>query len=391
MLKQTAIPLAAFLITGSTALLAYDLLHYAIPYVVFKYPIAIVMLYAFFQLIAHAEQRRSAQLDEVGLLRPLRDGAYLVCLHMHLRDFGVDLNILSSESSMPVALISWAVNLVGYYADEQPRGLPGRLIDLIPGIAPTARRDLMSWVRPRRADRRARHIRGHRATPLARHPHARRLHPRLFQIRGVTVQNDRLDTRATLLNLLTAILWGGNSVSIKLGLAGIPPLCLAGVRFLLGGIVVYLWTRPLDLDLKLKRDEQRGVLGLIVIFFTQIYLLNMGTAYTLASRSTIFISAYPFFTALFAHLFIPGDKNQHAQNDRHDPVFPRRGAHLCRKPRAQRISTPLGRRPRARQRVPTRRAPSLSQAAHPKHAPGKSPHLAIRAQLAPVFRPQRAF
>lgn len=142
MLKQTAIPLAAFLITGSTALLAYDLLHYAIPYVVFKYPIAIVMLYAFFQLIAHAEQRRSAQLDEVGLLRPLRDGAYLVCSHMHLRDFGVDLNILSSESSMPVALISWAVNLVGYYADEQPRGLPGRLIDLIPGIAPTARRAL---------------------------------------------------------------------------------------------------------------------------------------------------------------------------------------------------------------------------------------------------------
>ena len=122
------------------------------------------------------------------------------------------------------------------------------------------------------------------------------------------MQNDRLDTRATLLNLLTAILWGGNSVSIKLGLAGIPPLCLAGVRFLLGGIVVYLWTRPLALDLKLKRDEQRGVLGLIVIFFTQIYLLNMGTAYTLASRSTIFISAYPFFTALFAHLFIPGDK-----------------------------------------------------------------------------------
>ena len=124
----------------------------------------------------------------------------------------------------------------------------------------------------------------------------------------MNVQNERLDTRATLLNLTTAILWGGNSVSIKLGLAGIPPLCLAGVRFLLGGLVVYLWTRPLNLDLKLKRGERRGVLGLIVIFFTQIYLLNVGTAHTLASRSTIFISAYPFFTALFAHFFLSGDK-----------------------------------------------------------------------------------
>ena len=142
MLKQNAIPLAAFLITGSTALLAYDRLHYAIPYVVFKYPIAIVMLYAFFQLIAHAEQRRSAQLDEVGLLRPLRDGAFLVCLHAHLRDLGVDLTIVSPASSLPVALISWAVALVGYYADEQPHGLTGRLIALIPGIAPTARRTL---------------------------------------------------------------------------------------------------------------------------------------------------------------------------------------------------------------------------------------------------------
>ena len=140
MFKRHAIPLAAFLITCSTAMLAYGHLHYAIPYVVFKYSIAIVALYAFFQLIAHAERRRSAQLDEVGLLRPLRDGAFLVCLHGHLRDLGMDLNIVSPASSMPIAIISWAVALVGYYADEQPRGLPARLINLIPGIAPTARR-----------------------------------------------------------------------------------------------------------------------------------------------------------------------------------------------------------------------------------------------------------
>ena len=307
-IKQNAVPLIAFLIVGSTAILAYDHLSYVIPFVVFKYPIAIVVLYAFFHLIAYAERRRSAQLDEVGLLRPVRDGAFLVCLHAHLRDLGIDLSLLSSASSMHLALLSWAVALIGYYAIEQPGGLPGRLINIL-SLFCYAHHSL-----PRThhlgTSGRDRHIRGNRAAALAWPTPASGIHSRLSAVRRriVNVQNERLNTRATLLNLLTAILWGGNSVSIKMGLSGIPPLCLAGMRFFLGGLVVYIWTRPLKLDLKLKRNERRGIVGLIFLFLTQIYLLNAGTAYTLASRSTIFISAYPFFTASFAHIFIPGDK-----------------------------------------------------------------------------------
>ncbi|MFT5365449.1 MAG: drug/metabolite transporter (DMT)-like permease [Candidatus Latescibacterota bacterium] len=124
----------------------------------------------------------------------------------------------------------------------------------------------------------------------------------------MNVRNDRLNIRAASLNLLTAILWGGNSVSIKLALAGIPPLCLAGVRFFLGGLVVLIWAKVLGLSLRLHPNERKGIAGLVLIFLTQIYLLNAGTAHTLASRSTIFISAYPFFTTLFAHFFIPNDR-----------------------------------------------------------------------------------
>jgi len=122
------------------------------------------------------------------------------------------------------------------------------------------------------------------------------------------MRNDNLTLKAGLLNLLTAILWGGNSVSIKLALAGIPPLCLAGIRFLLGGLVVLIWAKALGLSLRLQAHERKGIAGLVFIFLTQIYLLNAGTAHTLASRSTIFISAYPFFTAFFAHFFIAGDR-----------------------------------------------------------------------------------
>ncbi|MBT5830058.1 MAG: EamA family transporter, partial [Candidatus Latescibacteria bacterium] len=65
----------------------------------------------------------------------------------------------------------------------------------------------------------------------------------------MNVRNDHLNLRAGSLNLLTAILWGGNSVSIKLALAGIPPLCLAGIRFLLGGLVVLIWAKVLGISL----------------------------------------------------------------------------------------------------------------------------------------------
>ena len=38
---------------------------------------------------------------------------------------------------MHLALLSWAVALIGYYALEQPGGLPGRLIDI---LSPSATR-----------------------------------------------------------------------------------------------------------------------------------------------------------------------------------------------------------------------------------------------------------
>ena len=124
----------------------------------------------------------------------------------------------------------------------------------------------------------------------------------------MNVLNERLTLKASGLALMTATLWGGNSVSIKLGLAGIPPVALAGIRFLLGGLVVFAWASLIRIPLRLEGKEKRALLSLVLLFIMQIYLLNVGTRFTLGGRSTIFISTYPFFTATFAHLFIPGDR-----------------------------------------------------------------------------------
>jgi drug/metabolite transporter (DMT)-like permease len=110
------------------------------------------------------------------------------------------------------------------------------------------------------------------------------------------------------LTLFTAVLWGGNSVAIKMALAGVAPIFLAGLRFLLGGLFVFVWAVITRTRLKLASGEFGKILRLILLFVSQIYLLNAGTHNTLAGRSTVLISAYPFFTTLFAHLYIEGDR-----------------------------------------------------------------------------------
>jgi drug/metabolite transporter (DMT)-like permease len=120
--------------------------------------------------------------------------------------------------------------------------------------------------------------------------------------------NERVTVRAAGIVIFTAILWGGNAVTIKIGLGGIPPLALAALRFALGSILVLIWSMVLRISLSLKKGELVPLIALGALFILQIYLLNKGTQLTLAGRSAIFISTYPFFTALFAHLFIPGDR-----------------------------------------------------------------------------------
>jgi len=124
----------------------------------------------------------------------------------------------------------------------------------------------------------------------------------------VKVLNEPLGLKPSMLALSTATLWGGNQIAIVLGLQGVPPIALAGLRFVLGGVTVLAWALLTRIPLRPESGERRGLLYLILLFLAQIYLLNAGTQYTLAGRSTIFISTYPFYTALFAHFFIPGDR-----------------------------------------------------------------------------------
>jgi drug/metabolite transporter (DMT)-like permease len=107
-----------------------------------------------------------------------------------------------------------------------------------------------------------------------------------------------------------SLFWGGNTVAIKLGLLDAPPLRLAWMRFLVGGLVIALWgwlTGRLA-SFTLSRDEWRPLLVLGAIFTAQIGLMNVGTALTSAAHGTVVLNLYAVHTVVLAHFLVPGDR-----------------------------------------------------------------------------------
>jgi len=126
------------------------------------------------------------------------------------------------------------------------------------------------------------------------------------------IRNEAIGLKAGTLAIVTAVLWGGNPVAIKVGLDGVPPAAMAGLRFALGALTVWIGALFAGIRLRVPRSEWKGLGGLALLFALQIWLLNAGTQYTTASRSGVVVNIYPFFTALFAHLFV-GDRLGWAQ------------------------------------------------------------------------------
>ena len=122
------------------------------------------------------------------------------------------------------------------------------------------------------------------------------------------IPNEQPNAKMIAFALMLAVLWGGNSVSIKIGLQGVPPLALAGFRFLLALVAVTAWSISQRVTIRLSRGELVPLILLGIAFVLQIITLNVGTRFTSAARSTIMINFFPFFTALFAHYWVPGDR-----------------------------------------------------------------------------------
>jgi drug/metabolite transporter (DMT)-like permease len=110
--------------------------------------------------------------------------------------------------------------------------------------------------------------------------------------------------------VLISLLWGANSVVIKLGLEDTPPLRLAGMRVIVGGIVICLWAWATGrfAGFRVEPWEWRPLAVLGLLFSVQMGATNIGTWLTSASHATVLVNLYAVHTVVLAHFMIPGDR-----------------------------------------------------------------------------------
>jgi drug/metabolite transporter (DMT)-like permease len=119
---------------------------------------------------------------------------------------------------------------------------------------------------------------------------------------------DRLDMLAMVLLTVLSASWGLNQVAIKVANGGISPLFQSGLRSAGGMVLVFLYCRVRGIPL-FRRDGTL-VAGLVAgaVFAGEFMLIFTGLLHTSAARGVVLLYATPFFVALGAHLFVPGER-----------------------------------------------------------------------------------
>ena len=114
--------------------------------------------------------------------------------------------------------------------------------------------------------------------------------------------------RAALLTICICIMFGGNTVAIKLALTGLGPYTAAGLRFALAALVIFFWAKYKNISLRLTKKQLKQVSILGAIFVCQLSCFYQGLARTTASHGVLIANVLPFFILILAHFFIPGDR-----------------------------------------------------------------------------------
>ncbi len=111
-----------------------------------------------------------------------------------------------------------------------------------------------------------------------------------------------------LLALTANFFWSGNIVSIKVGLATIPPLWSAFWRMAVAVLVVAVWTKATGDAVLVRRRQVRRMLLLSVLFTAQIATFNLAIQYTSPAYAVILLNTNPILINLISHFFAHDDR-----------------------------------------------------------------------------------
>lgn len=111
---------------------------------------------------------------------------------------------------------------------------------------------------------------------------------------------------AALMLLICTMLWGFAFIAQKSAMETMGPLTFAGVRYLLGGLIVL----PLALGERRKRPEPLGrmnwalIIAMSLVFFIGSWLQQSGLATTTATNAGFLTGLYVFFVPLLGFLVL---------------------------------------------------------------------------------------
>jgi len=120
--------------------------------------------------------------------------------------------------------------------------------------------------------------------------------------------NQELSLAAGVFTVFLCMIFGSNTVAIKLAFTGLGVFTTAAIRFAIAAIAIYLWARFTGRTIALKKGQIHQVLVFSTLFTVQLSLFYLGLSKSNASRGTLLANLLPFFILFLAHFFIPGDR-----------------------------------------------------------------------------------
>lgn len=121
-------------------------------------------------------------------------------------------------------------------------------------------------------------------------------------------RQDRLDAFGSATTVALTALWALSHVAVKVANAGISPAFQSGLRSLIALACLMAWTQVRGIRM-FERDGTL-ILGTLcgVMFATEFALIFWALVYTDVARGAIILYTTPFFVALGAHFFVPGER-----------------------------------------------------------------------------------
>ncbi|RIK98471.1 MAG: EamA family transporter [Burkholderiales bacterium] len=117
-----------------------------------------------------------------------------------------------------------------------------------------------------------------------------------------------LPPSAVTTQVLLCMIWGLGQVATKVGNSGISPVWQAALRSIGAALLLSAWI--FWRRIRLREREETIVPGVFVgvLFALEFVCLFVGLVYTTAVRAVLLLYSAPFFVALGAHAFVPGDQ-----------------------------------------------------------------------------------